>query len=72
MSDYPILLDEEDLVKNPRETLLKLNDMTVEEIEIKIMHLAFAQRVIFTDHPHSLFVHAILILKEAIVAEEAE
>jgi hypothetical protein len=68
MSDYAVILDEEEMLRNPTETLLKLREMSYEEIEMKIMHLAFAQKVIFTDHPESLFVPA--LLKEAIMAEE--
>jgi hypothetical protein len=68
MSDYAVILDEEEMLRNPTETLLKLRELSDEEIEMKIMHLAFAQKVIFTDHPESLFVPA--ILKEAIMAEE--
>ena len=69
MSEYAVILDEEEMLTNTTETLLKLREMTTEEIELKIMHLAFAQRVIFTDHPQSLFVPA--LLKEAVMAEEA-
>ena len=68
MSDYAVIVDEEDLVNDPTMTLLKLNNMTEDEIRVKIMHLAFAQRVIFTDHPRSLFVSA--FLKEATLAPE--
>jgi len=68
MSDYSVMVDEEDLVNDPTTTLLKLNDMSEDEIRVKIRHLAFAQRVIFTDHPRSLFVPA--FLKEAILAPE--
>ena len=42
--------------------------MSDKEIEMKFMHLAFAQKVVFTDYPESLFVPA--ILKELIMAEE--
>eukprot|EP00978_Attheya_sp_CCMP212_P003325 scaffold6853_cov50-Attheya_sp.AAC.2 len=66
MSDYAVILSEQDLVNNAEKTLLKLNEMSDAEIELKIKHLAFAQRVIFTDHPQSLFVPA--FLKEAMMA----
>jgi hypothetical protein len=68
MSDYAVMLDEKDLLNDPRMTLLKLDNMTEDEIRVKIEHLAFAQRVIFTDHPRSLFVPA--FLKEAVLAPE--
>ena len=70
MSDFSVMLKEQDLVNNPTQTLLKLNDMSEDEIESKIKHLAFAQRVIFTDHPQSLFVPAFLReAKQATVAK---
>uniref|UniRef100_A0A7S3Q241 Exostosin GT47 domain-containing protein n=1 Tax=Chaetoceros debilis TaxID=122233 RepID=A0A7S3Q241_9STRA len=68
MSDYAVMLDEKDLLNDPRKALLKLDNMTEDEIRVKIKHLAFAQRVIFTDHPRSLFVPA--FLKEAVLAPE--
>jgi hypothetical protein len=67
MSDYAVILDEEELLQNA-EALLTLREMTIQQVEIKLLHLAFAQRVLFTDHPESLFVPA--LLKEAIAAEE--
>ena len=60
MSDYSVIVKEQDLVNNPAQTLLKLNDLSEDEIEAKIKHLAFAQRVMFSDHPQSLFVEAFL------------
>ena len=60
MSDYSVIVKEQDLVNNPVQTLLKLNDLSEDEIETKIKHLAFAQRVLFSDHPQSLFVEAFL------------
>ena len=68
MSDYAVILDEEELLRNATKALLTLREMTMQQVEIKLLHLAFAQRVLFTDHPESLFVPA--LLKEAIVAEE--
>lgn len=66
MSDYGVIVSEKSFVNDPTSTLLKLNEMTKAEIEVKIKYLAFAQRVIFTDHPNSLFVPA--FLKEAQMA----
>lgn len=68
MSDYAVILDEEELLRNATQTLLTLREMTMQQVEIKLLRLAFAQRVLFTDHPESLFVPA--LLKEAIMAEE--
>ncbi len=68
ISDYSIILKEQELVANPAKILLELNDISEEDIDVKIKHLAFAQRVIFTDHPQSLFVPA--LLKEATLATE--
>jgi hypothetical protein len=68
MSDYAVILDEEELLRNATKALLTLREMTMQQVEIKLLHLAFAQRVLFTDHPESLFVPA--LLKEAIAAEE--
>ena len=68
MSDYAIILDEQVFINNPQETLLKLNDISEEMIDVKLMHLAFAQRVLFSDHPQSLFIPA--FLREAQMATE--
>ena len=70
MSDYGVIVSEKAFVNNPEKTLLKLNDMSEAEIEVKMKHLAFAQRVIFTDHPDSLFVSA--FLKESMMASEVK
>jgi hypothetical protein len=60
MSDYAIILDEKTFVEDPEGELLKLLDLTEEEIQGKIRHLAFAQRIMMMDHPESLFVEAFL------------
>lgn len=60
MSDYAIILEEKKFVEDPERELLKLLDLTEEEIQGKIQHLAFAQRVMMMDHPESLFVEAFL------------
>lgn len=70
MTDYAIVLREQELVNNPGKTLLQLDRISEEDIEVKIKHLVFAQRVIFTDHPQSLFVPA--LLKEAKMATEVQ
>ena len=58
--DYAVVLEEEDFLSNVTKTLLRLNDMSEEDIRMKLKHLAFSQRVIFTDHPQSLFVPVFL------------
>lgn len=68
MTDYAVILDEQEVVNNPAETLRQLEDIPEETLEVKIKHLAFAQRVLFSDHPQSLFIPA--FVKEAKMATE--
>ncbi len=68
MTEYAIILKEDDILINAQQTLLQLQNISEEDLKTKIKHLAFAQRVIFTDHPQSLFVPA--FLKEAQMATE--
>ena len=68
MTDYAVILDEQEVVNNPQDTLRQLEDIPEETIELKIKHLAFAQRVLFSDHPQSLFIPA--FVKEAKMATE--
>ena len=68
MSEYAVVVSEQELVTDTEKTLLKLHDMSDAEIEAKVRHLAFAQRVIMTDHPQSLFVPAFIY--EATMATE--
>jgi hypothetical protein len=56
MSEYAFVVSEQELVTDTEKTLLKLQDMSDAKIEAKVRHLAFAQHVIMTDHPQSLFV----------------
>lgn len=70
LTDFAVIIKEEELLKDTRNVILQLNEISIEEIEIKIQHLAFAQRVIFTDHHESLFVPA--LLKEVEMATEVE
>jgi len=70
MSDYSIVLSEQELVNNPEQTLLRLKTMNADEIANKIRYLALAQRIIFTDHSSSLFVPA--LLKEITIASDIE
>ena len=68
--DYAVILKEEDIVRDTEGTLLRLQEMSDEEVEEKLKHLAFAQRVIMSDHPQSLFVPA--FLHEATMATEVK
>ena len=68
--DYAVVLDEEDFVRNVTNNLLRLNDMSEEDIRVKLKHLAFSQRVIFTDHPQIISVPE--FLNEAEMASEAK
>jgi len=60
MSDYCIILDENELVNDPHNVLIKLNALDESFIKNKIQHLILAQRVMFHDHPESLFEKAFL------------
>ena len=66
MNDYAVILGEEYFVRDVRKALLKLQEMSDVEVEGKLQHLAFAQRVMMHDHPHSLFVPA--FLREGVLA----
>lgn len=70
LTDFAVIIKEEELLKDARNAFLQLNKISREEIEIKIQHLAFAQRVVFTDHQESLFVPA--LLKEVEMATEVK
>lgn len=70
MSEYTIMLDEQELIQNTQDMLLKLQDLDEEYIETKIKNLQFAQRVWFQDHPESLFVRSYLY--EALHASEVD
>ena len=70
MEDYAIILNEQDLVRDTQNTLLKLQDLDEDIIKSKIEHLKFVQRVWFHDHPKTLFVQA--FLKEALHASEVD
>ncbi|KAL9190494.1 hypothetical protein ACHAXT_000200 [Thalassiosira profunda] len=64
MSDYAILVDEQAFINDPWGELQRIYvELTEVEVKRKLRALAFAQRVIFPDHPDSLFVPA--FLKEA-------
>ena len=63
-SDYSIMVDEKDFIADPWGTLHRVYyRLTENEVKRKLNAIAFAQRVIFADHPESLFVPA--FLKEA-------
>ena len=64
MSEYTILIDEEALLADPWGTLHRLYySLTEAEVKRKMRNLSYAQRVVFPDHPDSLFVPA--FVKEA-------
>ena len=63
-SDYSIMIDEKDFLADPWGTLHHVYyGLTENEVKRKLNAIAFVQRVIFLDHPESLFVPA--FLKEA-------
>ena len=53
----------------PTKALLQLNNLSQEDIRVKLKNLEFAQRVIFSDHPKNLFVP--VFLKESVISTEA-
>jgi hypothetical protein len=60
MSDYSIILDEDEFRADPIATVLKLNELSEEVICEKLAYLELAQRLFLPDHPESLFVPALL------------
>ncbi|KAL9182120.1 hypothetical protein ACHAXT_012772 [Thalassiosira profunda] len=61
MTDYAILVDEQAFVADPWGELHRIYaEMTEAEVRRRMTALAMAQRVIFPDHPRSLFVEAYL------------
>jgi len=48
---------EKKFVENSEADLLSLLELTINEIELKLKHLAFAQKVTMLDHPESLCSH---------------
>jgi hypothetical protein len=66
MTDFSVMLDEKRFIGNPEAELRSLLELSDHEIESKLRHLAFAQKVTMLDHPESLFVPA--FLREAVNA----
>jgi hypothetical protein len=66
MGEFCIFISEAEYILDPAKELLKLMDLSEEEIRRKIEGLAFAQKVVLMDHPESLFVEA--FLKESLYA----
>ena len=60
MSDYSIILDEDEFLADPIATVLKLNALSEDVICEKLAYLELAQRLFLPDHPESLFVPALL------------
>ena len=68
MEEYSIMIPEAEFISNPTQALLKLRDIPTEILQSKIQALQFLQRVLFPDHPDTLFVPA--YLKQVMVANE--
>ena len=63
-TDYTIVIDEQAFLRNPwRELHSVYSELTEAGVQQKLKAVAYAQRVMFTDHRDSLFVQA--FLKEA-------
>ena len=61
MWDYCIFVPEKKFITAPVTALLKrLERLTAEQLQVKLIALAVAQQVIFTDHSKSLFVEAFI------------
>ena len=60
MDEYCIIIPEKEFISNPTSTLLELNNLPKEYIQSKLDGVKLAQRMLFPDHPNSLFVQAFL------------
>ena len=60
MRDYCVFIREDDFLRDPLKELQQLLNMTKGRIEGLLRSLSLAQRIIFPDHPESLFVQAFL------------
>lgn len=58
MQDYAVFINEKELVQDTEIVFRKLMSLTDAQIREKIKHLAFAQQVLFPDHPETLFSQA--------------
>ncbi|GFH57023.1 hypothetical protein CTEN210_13499 [Chaetoceros tenuissimus] len=58
MQDYAVFIDEKELLQDAEIVFRKLMSLTDAQIKEKIQHLAFAQQVLFPDHPDTLFSQA--------------
>ena len=60
MEEYCIFISEQTFISNPTQALLSLQDVPRDVIESKLQGLQFVQRILFPDHPQTLFVPAFL------------
>ena len=60
MDEYCIFISEQSFISNPTQALLSLQDIPRNVMEAKIEGLKFVQRILFPDHPQTLFVPAFL------------
>lgn len=67
MSDFCIFIEENLFLENPVQELLKLQDLSEDDIKAKLAHLAIAQSILIPERPGSLFVPA--FLRQAIWAQ---
>ena len=70
MDEYCIIIPEKEFISNPTSTLLELNNLPKEYIQSKLDGVKLAQRMLFPDHPNSLFVQA--FLQQTIYANSKE
>jgi len=60
LADFSVILDEKEFLIDPCGKLESLKSIPEEEIRKKVDALAHAQRIMFPDHPRSLFVPSFL------------
>ena len=60
VSDYSIMVDEDEFLADPVATLMKVKNMSEEVLCEKVEYLKLAQRLLIPDAPESLFVPALL------------
>jgi Exostosin family len=60
VSDYSIMVDEDEFLADPVAALMKVNNMSEKVLCEKVEYLKLAQQLLIPDHPESLFVPALL------------
>ena len=68
MEEYSIMIPEAEFLANPAQSLLSLRNIPLEILEKKIQGVQYVQRILFPDHPQTLFVPA--YLKQVMYANE--